>query len=119
MILHDAKDALLGVIRGNFACQTIKMRIFPDFAISLSDQNIELGLTMYHKIERLKMPPGSKVCSITACMVYAYSTKHHITTKKFKEENINIAKPFSDICEVIPPRELKHEELDFPQELIL
>lgn len=86
-ILHDPMDALLGVVSRNLVYKKIIFTIRPEFAMSLSNENLSLSLNWYHKIDRLIMPPRSKavILHCKASMLLQLHTKKK--SIKFQENS--------------------------------
>lgn len=114
-ILGNLQDALISVIKGNLIYQKLKFTVQPDFSISLKDEHKELALTLYYKLDGIKMPPGSKVISIETKMIYALTGNHHVT--KQHELNILVPKMYQEILEQIEHKE--NSQITIPEEIYM
>ena len=114
-IIGNLQDAIISIIKGNLIYQKLKFTIQPDFSISLKEEHKELALTLYYKLDGIKMPPGSKVISIETKMIYALTGNHHVT--KLHESNILIPKIYNDIVEKIEHKE--NSQITIPEEIYM
>lgn len=101
------------MVKGNLIYQKLKFTVQPDFSISLKDEHKELALTLYYKLDGIKMPPGSKVISIETKIIYALTGNHHIT--KQSESNILVPKIYQEILEQIEHKE--NARITIPEEI--
>ena len=114
-IIGNIQDALVAVIKGNLIYQKLKFIIQPDFSISLKDENKERSLTLYYKLDGIKMQRGSKVISIETKIVYAMTGNHHV--KKQTELGIIVPKLYNDILEKIEHKE--ESQITIPEEITI
>jgi hypothetical protein len=117
-ILQDPIDALLGTVVGNLVYQKIIFTIKPNYAISLSDENIDQSLNLYYRIGNLKMLRRSKAVSISIKSIFAFSTSHHNNLRKIND-NIIIHKDFEELAQYIPPRKYQEHEVTIPEQIML
>ena len=114
-IIGNIQDSLIAVIKGNLIYHKLKFIIQPDFSISLRDENKERSLTLYYKLDGIKMQKGSKVISIETKMVYAMTGNHHV--KKQTELGIIVPKLYNDILEKIEHKE--ESQITIPEEITI
>ena len=118
-ILHDPMDALLGVVSGNLVYKKIIFTIRPGFAMSLLDENLSMGLNLYHRIDRLIMPPRSKAVTLHCKALYAFTTTHQKEINKVSGDFIQIHEDFKDLAQFTPPRMLSNNNISLPQDILL
>ncbi|XP_022891682.1 uncharacterized protein LOC111406501 [Olea europaea var. sylvestris] len=118
-ILHDPMDALLGVIFGNLVYKKIIFTIRPEFAMSILDENLSLGLNLYHKIDILCMPPRSKAVTLHYKALYAFTTTHQKEINKISREFIEIHEYFKNLAQFTSLRMLSDYNISLAQEILL
>ncbi|XP_022862541.1 uncharacterized protein LOC111382735 [Olea europaea var. sylvestris] len=118
-ILHDPMDALLRVVSGNLVYKKIIFTIRLGFAMSILDENLSLGSNLYHKIDRLSMPPRSKTVTLHCKALYAFTTTHQKEINKISGEFIEIHEDFKNLAQFTSPRMLSDYNISLPQEILL
>lgn len=98
--INDRRDCILGASRGNLIYQKFMFVVYPKFAISLQNKDLDQTLSFIHEFERTDlMNPGNKVFSLTYVVGYALSNSHHSIDYKHKE-NIELEDVFSEIGQI-------------------
>ena len=109
----SSSNALIGIVTGNLCYKSLLFSVFPNYALSIRDHHLSRALTLYHKIDDLKMQQGSDIYSLTYQMTYAISNTHHDSAFRHQDNEIEIHELYKAVAESLPASQVTPEQRTF------